>query len=134
MDCERAEEKKSKGNEEFKKGNYRAAISFYTEAIGKIQIMKNNNSVCVDIFPSNEAILTNRAVAYINLKDYDRAMSDCKNALMINPKFGKAYKRMFKCQVARGELEVSCFYIYLTNINRLFVYRKLSNRLNKLWS
>jgi hypothetical protein len=29
----KAEEKKNKGNDEFKKGNYQAAINFYTEAL-----------------------------------------------------------------------------------------------------
>ena len=32
----RAEAKKNEGNVEFKKGNYRDAIQFYSEAIGKI--------------------------------------------------------------------------------------------------
>jgi hypothetical protein len=31
----RAEQKKTQGNAEFKKGNHGAAISYYTEAIGK---------------------------------------------------------------------------------------------------
>ncbi len=30
-----AEQKKNQGNEEFKHGNYAAAIRYYTEAIGK---------------------------------------------------------------------------------------------------
>lgn len=35
MENQRAEEKKNKGNEEVKRGNYKAAINYYTEAIGK---------------------------------------------------------------------------------------------------
>ena len=31
----RAEEKKTLGNEEFKRGNYQKAVKFYTEAISK---------------------------------------------------------------------------------------------------
>ena len=30
----KAEEKKNKGNDEFKKGNYDKAIAYYTEALG----------------------------------------------------------------------------------------------------
>ena len=31
----KADQRKQLGNQEFKKGNYQAAISYYTEAIGK---------------------------------------------------------------------------------------------------
>lgn len=33
---QQAEKKKTLGNNEFKKGNFQAAINFYTEAIGKV--------------------------------------------------------------------------------------------------
>ena len=45
----------------------------------------------------NEAIYANRAAAYINLKNFKRALEDCKAALSFNEKFAKAYKRMFQC-------------------------------------
>lgn len=35
MGEQRGEELKNQGNEEFKKGNYQAAITCYTEALGK---------------------------------------------------------------------------------------------------
>jgi hypothetical protein len=34
-------------------------------------------------------------------------LSDCNNALQENPNFSKAYKRMFKCYMAKGEVEVT---------------------------
>ena len=49
----KADEKKAKGNEEFKKGNYAAAITYYTDAI--------------ELCP-NEVYFTNRAMAQIKLK------------------------------------------------------------------
>ncbi len=33
---EKAEQKKQLGNNEFKKGNYTAAINYYTDALGKL--------------------------------------------------------------------------------------------------
>lgn len=36
MESLKAEEKKNRGNEEFKKGNYHAAIVYYTEALGTL--------------------------------------------------------------------------------------------------
>ena len=38
---EKAEELKTKGNEEFKLGNYQSAISLYTEALGNITNFKH---------------------------------------------------------------------------------------------
>ena len=42
-------------------------------------------------------------------------MNDCRQALTINPRFGKAYKRMFKCYISVGELEVQQL-AFITNI------------------
>jgi tetratricopeptide (TPR) repeat protein len=86
----KAEQLKNKGNEEFKKANYSAAINYYTEAL--------------EIHPS-EAIYTNRAASFIQKRDFKRAMQDVQEALRLNPNFGKAYKRMFKCYYATGELD-----------------------------
>ncbi len=38
---EKAEQKKQLGNNEFKKGNYSAAINYYTDALGKSTAITN---------------------------------------------------------------------------------------------
>ena len=59
---QKAEVKKNLGNNEFKNGNYSAAIAYYTEAL--------------EIEP-HEAIYSNRAASYIALKQYKLALDDC---------------------------------------------------------
>ena len=84
-----SDEKKNLGNAEFKKGNYGKAIQYYTEA--------------VNIQPT-EQILSNRAASYIAVKEYKKALDDCKAAIRINPDFARVYKRLFKAHLALGNL------------------------------
>ena len=58
-----AEAKKNEGNQALKAGKIEDAISLYTEAI---EISKT------------EAMLTNRAVAYIQKRNYKQALLDCE--------------------------------------------------------
>ena len=67
--------------------------------------MISHFSLLIELQP-NEAIYTNRAAAYITLKDFKKALDDCKAALTHNPQFGKAYKRMCRCYLSMGDLEV----------------------------
>lgn len=55
--------------------------------------------------PYEPSYLTNRAIAYLKIENFEFAMNDCKMALYIDPKFAKAYNRMSKCQVALGDLK-----------------------------
>ena len=63
MSSNRAETLKNRGNDEFKKGNYKEAINYYTQAIGKISRI-SLLTVCVEISP-HETLFTNRAASYI---------------------------------------------------------------------
>lgn len=56
-----AEDMKNKGNEAFKKKNFNEAINLYEEAI--------------KLNPSEPLYYNNKAAAYIELKDYDAALS-----------------------------------------------------------
>ena len=61
--AELAEEKKNEGNQALKAGKVDEAIALYSEAI---EINKT------------EAMLTNRAVAYIQKRNYKSALLDCE--------------------------------------------------------
>jgi len=84
-----AEKKKNEGNNEFKKGNYHAAIEYYTDAI--------------DIKP-HETYYSNRAASLIAIKEFRRAMEDCKLAIRLNPDFARTFKRLFKCHLMLGHV------------------------------
>ena len=62
-DDQRAEELKNQGNEEFKQGRYTQAVDLYSQAIGNHTFL-----LSTIVLTKNEAILTNRAASYIQLK------------------------------------------------------------------
>ncbi|XP_051053338.1 tetratricopeptide repeat protein 12 [Phodopus roborovskii] len=77
---------KEKGNEAFIKGDYEAAVLYYSEGLGKLKDMK--------------MLYTNRAQAYIKLGDYEKALVDCDWALKCDEKCTKAYFHMGKAHLA----------------------------------
>lgn len=82
---EMSESLKEKGNKEFKKGNYQAAIAYYTEAL---------------LDEKSEVFYGNRAACYINLGKYQEAVDDCKAALQIKPDYTKVIKRLVQGLIA----------------------------------
>ena len=58
---------KEKGNTAMKEGDYQKAIEFYTLALEHIKDLKS--------------IYTNRALAYIKRKKYQKAIKDCTNVI-----------------------------------------------------
>ena len=77
VDSELAE--RELGNEEYKNGNFNSAIKHYTKCLG----MKVKNYIA----------FSNRALAYIKLKEYIRAEADCNCALSIEPTHIKSLLR-----------------------------------------
>ncbi|KAG8570393.1 hypothetical protein GDO81_011252 [Engystomops pustulosus] len=73
-----AEREKEKGNEAFRSGDYEEAISYYSRSISA--------------FPS-AAAYNNRAQAEIKLENWRRALSDCEQALDLEPDNVKAFLR-----------------------------------------
>ena len=43
-------------------------------------------------------------MAYIAVKEYRKALDDCKAAVRINPDFARTYKRLFKAHLALGNI------------------------------
>lgn len=49
--------------------------------------------------------MSNRAASYIAIKEYRKALDDCKAAIRINPDFARVYKRLFKAHLALGNIQ-----------------------------
>jgi hypothetical protein len=77
------------GNAEFKAGNFSAAVKCYTKCLG----LKYQNYVA----------FSNRAMAYIKLKEYVRAVIDCDCALNIEPMHVKSLLRRATALNALGK-------------------------------
>lgn len=82
LDPKLAEELKNEGNAFFKDGKFGEAIAKYTEAL------KRN--------PKDHKIYSNRATCFCKLMRWDAAMSDCDEAIKLEPTFIKAYIRKGK--------------------------------------
>ena len=76
---------KTKGNEEFKKGNYQAAIAHYTEGL---------------LEEETEQLYGNRAACYLNLGKYKESLDDWRKALAIQPDYIKVTKRLVQWLIA----------------------------------
>ncbi|XP_055838204.1 small glutamine-rich tetratricopeptide repeat-containing protein beta [Episyrphus balteatus] len=77
---EMAEQIKNEGNRLMKEGKYHEALIQYNRAL--------------TFDPKNPIFYCNRAAASIRLGENERAVRDCKSALVYNPSYGKAYGRM----------------------------------------
>ncbi|XP_004416424.1 PREDICTED: tetratricopeptide repeat protein 12 [Odobenus rosmarus divergens] len=84
---------KEKGNEAFARGDYKAAIVCYSEGLDKLKDMK--------------VLYTNRAQAYLKLRDYQKAVVDCEWALKCDEKCTKAYFHMGKAHLALKNYSVA---------------------------
>lgn len=73
---------KEDGNTAYKAGRWQSAIDKYSEAL---QVDPANKS-------TNSKILQNRALCYNRLKDYEKAISDCEEAVRLDPSYTKARK------------------------------------------
>lgn len=91
MDTENIASKyKEQGNKEFKNGNYMAAIEHYTKAISH---------------QKEKTFFTNRATCFFHLQKFNKCISDCNEAIALDPMFGKAYYRKADALMAIGKLQ-----------------------------
>jgi len=77
------------GNKEFANGNFSAAVKSYTKCLG----LKSRNYIA----------FSNRAMAYLKLKEFHRAESDCTNALSLCPTHTKSLLRRATARNALGK-------------------------------
>lgn len=81
---EKSEILKGEGNAHFKSAEYTEAIDKYSEAL----------KLCPVVHKNDRAILYgNRAAAYKYLEQREEAISDCSQAVELNPDYLKAYAR-----------------------------------------
>lgn len=65
------------GLKEYKNGNYKQAIEYFSKAI--------------EYNPKDASLYNNRGLAYYNLQQYDKAIADYTKAIEIRPDFADAY-------------------------------------------
>ena len=91
VDAETAE--RERGNGEFKKGNFSAAAKSYTRCLG----LKSKNYVA----------FSNRAMAYLKMKEFVKAEADSSCALLINPAHVKSLVRRATARSQQGKLRAA---------------------------
>lgn len=74
------EEFKKLGNENYKKGNFLKALSYYDQAIA--------------ISPDNAAYRSNRGAALMSLKRLNEAVKECIEAIKLDSGFIRAHHRL----------------------------------------
>ena len=85
-----ADKLKQKGNECYRNKRYLEAIDYYTQAIE---------------IKSDATFFANRAACFFYTQKYRKSISDCRQALLLNPEYKKAYLRKGSAELAVGEIE-----------------------------
>lgn len=85
---ELAKQYKLDGNENFKNKKYLDAIASYSRGINYLVKELDETAELKSV------LFSNRAACHVMLKDYQKAVDDCKQALRIDPKNMRARQRM----------------------------------------
>lgn len=88
---EKADHHKTEGNELMKQEKFKEALEQYNKAI--------------EIDASNAVYYCNRAAAYSKISDFTNSIEDCKNALKIDPSYGKAWGRLGLALLSNNQFE-----------------------------
>lgn len=94
VELERAEHLKSNGNIHMQNRDYQSAVEAYTAAL----------LICPSGRTSH-VYFSNRAAAYLSLKKFEEAISDCQRSLELNPNYGKAHSRLGLAHFLLGQYE-----------------------------
>lgn len=89
MRKERSNIFKRRGNNAFRQGDLDKALSCYNESINNIQ--------------DSAVLYTNRALTFIDLNMFEKAIEDCKNALKIDEDSMKAWLYLAKSYINLGD-------------------------------
>ncbi|KAL5005699.1 hypothetical protein ScPMuIL_016857 [Solemya velum] len=81
--------KKEEGNREFRKGNYKAALQLYTDAL----LIDPNNRF------TNSKLHFNKATVCSKIGQHEEAIQNCTKAIELDEDYLKAYLRRAKCQM-----------------------------------
>lgn len=92
-DKAKAEQFKLEGNRAIAQRDYTLAIEKYTQALA--------------LNPDNAIYLSNRAAAYSNNREHEKAVADAKKALELDPSYTKAYSRLGLAYYALGDAQAS---------------------------
>lgn len=87
------EDERMKGNALFSTGDYHGAIKHYTR--------------CVQLNPNSVLAISNRAMAYLKLKDWQNAESDSSSAIKLDKLHVKSYQRRSTARLALGKVRAS---------------------------
>jgi DnaJ family protein C protein 7 len=79
---QKLERMKEEGNQQYKAGQYQAALDLYSAAL---EVDPTNRG-------TNSKLLQNRAQCRIKLKQYAEAVADCEKAIALDPQYLKARK------------------------------------------
>ena len=96
-----------KGNELFKKGDLKGALSHYEQAECIIASISGTSQADQEEVDHNRAtVLLNIAAVHMGLKQYATAASNCSRALSIQPENVKGLIRRAKCRCFMHEYQV----------------------------
>ncbi|XP_024967584.1 TPR repeat-containing thioredoxin TTL1-like [Cynara cardunculus var. scolymus] len=115
------EDLKRLGNEEYKKGHFIEALSFYDRAIS--------------LSPENAAYHCNRAAALMCLKRLTEAVKECDEAIKLESGYVRAHHRLGSLLISLGQVENArrhlCFPGYQPDPKELQKLQEVEKHLNK---
>lgn len=88
-----ADELKQRGNEAFKRNEFKLACEIFTEAIG--------------LDSRNHVLYSNRSAARAGNNEFDLALSDAEKVIELKPDFVKGYGRKGAALFGKGEFELA---------------------------
>ncbi|XP_078088843.1 E3 ubiquitin-protein ligase TTC3 isoform X2 [Mustelus asterias] len=86
---QKSEGHRNRGNEEFRNENYEAAVNWYSKAI--------------ELRPDNELLYGNRALCFLRIENYTKALGDGKRAIVLKPHWPKGHYRLCDALFLMGE-------------------------------